>query len=61
MGFSEADLQIVFVVEGLALAVIGVLLGWLLGYALMSILGSLRFSIGARISRSRSTAVPGNT
>lgn len=46
MGFSEADLQIVFVVEGLALAVIGVLLGWLLGYALMSILGSLRFSIG---------------
>lgn len=46
MGFSEADLQIVFIVEGLALAVIGVLLGWLLGYALMSILGSLRFSIG---------------
>lgn len=46
MGFSEADLQIVFVIEGLALAVIGVLLGWLLGYALMSILGSLRFSIG---------------
>lgn len=46
VGFSEADLQIVFVVEGLALAVIGVLLGWLLGYALMSILGSLRFSIG---------------
>lgn len=46
MGFSEADLQIVFVVEGLALAVIGVLLGWLLGYALMSVLGSLRFSIG---------------
>ncbi|RQW45904.1 ABC transporter permease [Novosphingobium sp. LASN5T] len=46
MGFSEADLQIVFVVEGLALAVIGVLLGWLLGYALMSILGSLRFAIG---------------
>lgn len=46
MGFSEADLQIVFVIEGLALAVIGVLLGWLLGYALMNILGSLRFSIG---------------
>lgn len=46
MGFSEADLQIVFVIEGLALAVIGVLLGWLLGYALMSILGSLRFAIG---------------
>jgi lipoprotein-releasing system permease protein len=45
IGFSERDLQLVFVIEGLALAVAGVLLGWLLGFGLMSILGSLKFSV----------------
>jgi len=45
MGFSQGDLQFVFVVEGALLAALGVLLGWLLGYALMEILGSLRFPI----------------
>jgi lipoprotein-releasing system permease protein len=45
MGFSEADLQIIFVIEGIALALIGVLFGWLLGYGLMQILGSLKFPI----------------
>ena len=41
IGFSEGDLQLVFVLEGIVLALIGVLLGWLLGYGLISILGSL--------------------
>lgn len=45
MGFSQADLQLVFVLEGLALAVVGILLGWALGQALMMALGSLRFPI----------------
>lgn len=45
MGFSEGDLQLVFVLEGLALAVVGILLGWGLGQGLMAILGSLRFPI----------------
>ena len=45
MGFSEADLQLVFVIEGMVLALIGVFLGWLLGYGLMEILGSLKFPI----------------
>lgn len=45
IGFSEGDLQLVFVIEGVALALIGVLLGWMLGYGLMAILGSLRFPI----------------
>lgn len=45
MGFSLADLQIIFVIEGLALAFIGIFFGWLLGYGLMQILGSLKFSI----------------
>ncbi|MFC3174827.1 ABC transporter permease [Novosphingobium bradum] len=45
IGFSQGDLQLVFVFEGLALAVVGVLLGWGLGYLLMGILGSLEFPI----------------
>jgi lipoprotein-releasing system permease protein len=45
IGFSEGDLQLVFVIEGVALALIGVVLGWMLGYGLMAILGSLRFPI----------------
>jgi len=31
--------------------VIGVLLGWLLGYGLMTILGTLRFPIGGDVER----------
>ncbi|MBR0551292.1 ABC transporter permease [Stakelama marina] len=45
VGFSEGDLQLTFVIEGLALAAVGIMLGWLLGYGLMTILGSLDFSI----------------
>jgi len=45
IGFSRGDLQLIFVIEGLILALAGVLLGWLIGYGLMAILGSLRFPI----------------
>ncbi|PJG47344.1 ABC transporter permease [Sphingobium sp. LB126] len=45
IGFSERDLQLIFVFEGLALALIGIFAGWLLGYGLMAILGSLKFPI----------------
>lgn len=45
IGFSEGDLQLIFVVEGVVLALIGVLAGWVLGTLLMEILGSLNFPI----------------
>lgn len=51
MGFSEGDLQLVFVVEGLALALAGIVAGWLLGFLLMSVLGSLEFSIQGEVRR----------
>lgn len=51
IGFSQLDLQLVFVTEGLILAVIGVLLGWALGFALMGILGSLTFPIAGEVER----------
>lgn len=45
IGFSQGDLQLVFALEGAALAVVGILFGWALGYGLMAILGSLDFPI----------------
>ena len=45
MGFSEADLQLIFVIEGVLLALIGVMFGWMLGFGLMEILGSLKLSV----------------
>jgi lipoprotein-releasing system permease protein len=46
IGFSSADLQLLFIVEGMILAVIGVLIGWLFGTLLMHILGSIEISVG---------------
>ena len=46
MGFSLLDLQLIFVCEGLALALVGIGFGWLLGFGLMNILGSVEFSVG---------------
>lgn len=45
MGFSLFDLQLIFVCEGLALALLGIGFGWLLGFGLMQILGSVEFRI----------------
>ncbi|WP_066553021.1 ABC transporter permease [Croceicoccus bisphenolivorans] len=44
IGFSEADLKLVFVLEGLLLALVGVLMGWLLGYGLITIVGNVNLS-----------------
>jgi len=41
IGFSAADLQLIFVLEGILLAIVGVLAGWLLGYGLITLLGNL--------------------
>jgi len=49
MGFSAFDLQFIFVMEGIILAMIGIIFGWMLGYGLMSIMGSLEFHMGSEI------------
>jgi lipoprotein-releasing system permease protein len=49
VGFSEGDLQRIFIAEGVILAVLGVLAGWLLGILLMQILGSISFPILGRV------------
>jgi len=49
IGFSQGDLQLVFIIEGAALAVVGVVLGWGLGYVLMEILSQLEFPISGDV------------
>lgn len=49
IGFSQRDLQQVFVTEGFMLAVVGVLAGWVIGTLLMRVLGSIQFPIMGRV------------
>ncbi len=49
IGFSQSDLQRIFVAEGVMLAIIGVLVGWGVGILLMQILGSIKFPILGRV------------
>lgn len=49
VGFSQGDLQRIFIAEGVILAVMGVLAGWALGLGLMQVLGSIRFPILGRV------------
>ena len=49
VGFSQGDLQRIFIAEGAILAVLGVLAGWALGLGLMQVLGSIRFPILGRV------------
>ena len=49
IGFSQSDLQRVFVTEGIMLALIGLLVGCAFGLALMQVLGSIRFPILGRV------------
>jgi lipoprotein-releasing system permease protein len=49
VGFSQGDLQRIFIAEGVILAVLGVLAGWALGLGLMQVLGSIRFPILGRV------------
>jgi lipoprotein-releasing system permease protein len=43
LGFREADMRRLFLVEGLAIGVAGSILGWAVGFGLSLLLGSIRF------------------
>src|SRR3546814_1476919 len=51
IGFAEAALQFVFLVQGVFLALIGILLGWMLGYGLLEILALLQFPLAGEDQR----------
>ncbi|HEY0836682.1 MAG TPA: ABC transporter permease [Azospirillum sp.] len=46
LGFAEADIRRIFLIEGVLVGVIGALIGWAIGFALVSILASIRFDLG---------------
>jgi lipoprotein-releasing system permease protein len=45
MGFEEGDIRMIFLIEGVAVGVLGSLLGWGLGYALLQLLASVKFDV----------------
>jgi len=45
LGFEERDIRAIFLSEGLAIGVIGALLGWVLGYVLTRIVGSIPLEV----------------
>lgn len=45
LGFSAFDLQAVFLFEGLAVGVVGTLIGWAVGYGLTEVLAAVEFEI----------------
>lgn len=45
IGFSQNDLQFLFILEGMVLAALGIAAGWALGYGLMNILGSIELTV----------------
>ncbi|MBO6719368.1 MAG: ABC transporter permease [Rhizobiaceae bacterium] len=47
LGFSQTDMQRMFVLEGLAIGAAGSALGWLLGFGLTAALASVRFELDA--------------
>lgn len=50
IGFEEGDIRRIFLLEGLAVGIVGTLLGWVLGYGLTQMLGAIRFNIEGIIS-----------
>ncbi|HEY5598407.1 MAG TPA: ABC transporter permease [Kiloniellales bacterium] len=45
LGLTHRDIEIIFLLEGLIVGVVGSLLGWLVGYGLTEVLASIRFEI----------------
>lgn len=45
LGFAEADMRHIFLIEGLMIGVLGSAAGWALGFGLTELLGSIRFEL----------------
>ena len=50
MGFTEADIQGIFVFQGVLIGLVGMMLGWGLGYGLSKMLGAWRVEMDAIIT-----------
>ncbi len=49
LGFYEKDIRAIFILQGVALGLLGALLGWLVGYGLTSALAAVRVNIKGEI------------
>jgi len=45
IGFSEGDIRLIFLLEGLLVGLVGTLIGWGLGFGIVEFLGSIEFEI----------------
>ena len=45
MGFRAFDIQVIFLVQGAVVGVVGMLLGWCIGLVLLQMLASIEFTI----------------
>jgi len=50
IGYSEGDIQIMFVLQGIIISIIGTLMGWGLGYTLSKALGAIRINMEAIVT-----------
>jgi len=55
IGFPERDITRIFLIEGLAVGLLGTLVGWLVGLALTWALGSIRFEVQTLTAMQRFT------
>lgn len=53
MGFTEGDIQRVFVIQGTVMGLVGMVLGWGLGFGLTQLVESVRIDIQSEISTDR--------
>lgn len=53
LGFAEADIRRIFLIEGVIVGAIGAVIGWAVGYGLVRILASIRFEFGDTIQNDR--------
>ncbi|HEX7777199.1 MAG TPA: ABC transporter permease [Parvibaculum sp.] len=51
MGFRSADIQRIFLIQGVLVGVLGMLLGWTVGLALLQILASIKFTVPGMTDR----------
>jgi lipoprotein-releasing system permease protein len=47
LGFQEADMRRIFLLEGVTIGMIGSLAGWIVGFSLVYVLSSIRFELSA--------------
>lgn len=50
MGFTETDIQKIFIFQGILIGMVGMIIGWALGYALSVALGSVKIKMEAIIT-----------